>query len=119
VVQAVVNVVPEVVAGLDKGGEDLYLAFTCEVGSDVPPTNFRCKLDLTKGDGYSVRAHANGEVRYHTDFYELEWCGTDETAFELVKDKLADKKNWAFCHKPGEEPRLRFYHRHYVDGNAD
>lgn len=110
------TVEPFVKAGLNQGGEDLYLRVTIECEGDNPPVDEEIVVELsaTDGDGLSTyvddksihdedeRKHASTAfklacesgytstetVRYHTDHYEFEWEGTgkDVLALEVWKD---------------------------------
>lgn len=135
VAKAVVHVEPHVEAGLDRGGEDLYLDFIAEVKGRKIPTECDIVLNVDDdADGYNVERldkeaedewarHEDqpykGKVRYWTWHYEHQWVGDQEDARKLVYAHFRMKVNWSFCHKPGEKPRLRFKYRHYVTGNAE
>jgi hypothetical protein len=136
--KAIVHVKPGVTAGLNKGGEDLHLAFTCEVDGKAIPTEFEFVLDVDDDtDGYNVErldeeaeddwarngTPYTGRVKYTTWHYEFKWEGTDEDARQFLEAKtklpLANPRSWRFCHSPGEEPRMCTERCFYVDGNAD
>lgn len=136
---AKLRVTPVVLAGLNRGGENLFLDFKCTVEGETVPTEFDVLLDVDDDhEGLSVELEDEedeedeegeteytdenpyrGKVKYHTNHYEFEWEGTSADALALLGDKLKNNRLWQFCHHPGETPRLQFKYRHYVAGNAE
>lgn len=142
-----ISVKPHVVAGTDRGGEDLFLVFFHECdGSEIPTTEPRLEFELydsgatiTDGDReidviqphVTLRPGAQeadviqtrlgaGElsIRYSTEC-GFTWCGKVEDALAIIAHMVRDSAYWHFCHSPGEPERLRFEHTYFVDGNAE
>jgi hypothetical protein len=140
-----VTVEPKVVAGLNRGGEDLFLVLTAEVNGSEVPTELGdavwgelntggCSVlptDEAAVEADEVQYLTNGEHKFRTYHHEHTWTGTPEQALELteydhntelrtaLREVLLRPGNWFFCHRPGEEPRLRASYECYLDGNAD
>lgn len=122
-------VTPRVVAGTDRGGEDLFLDIVAEVEGNTPPS-----LEDIEVVGFNADADAHmepvgevleedglilGSVEVNSGHYEFEWSGDGNDILDLVRDEFKDPKSWCFCHQHGEPERLRFYVEYFVDGNAD
>ena len=130
-----VFVEPEVVAGLERGGEDLFLLVKAEHVGNTPPVGEELEVLLPTTDDYegcSVSYEGKedsdwvqGPVKFHTDFYEFEWEGTGRDVLALtsgektVEEVLRNQASWTFCHKPGEPSKLRCQVNVFVCGNAE
>jgi hypothetical protein len=150
-----VRVTPRVVAGTDRGGEDLFLDLEAHHDGDTPPVDEPVEVLLRTADDWEgltevrepaefeelvlsgelpdEKFHSGVRVYYRSCHYDFEWEGTGEDALAAkfrdysdnqvvvrkVEDVFRNSANWAFCHKPGESPRLRCYLEHYVNGNAE
>ena len=137
-----VTVTPRVVAGTDRGGEDLFLDFVAYHDGDTPPVEEsveEVQLGLEEWDGLTEvldeeTCDGGPEVCYRTCHYEFEWTGTGKGALQAefqsynednqgavrkVESVFRNPANWHYCHKPGEPPRLKCCWEHYVDGNAE
>jgi hypothetical protein len=128
-----VKVKPEVVAGTERGGEDLFLVFSC-YSFDTEPL----ELEVEEGQACSLSDDADslddedydeetGEpdpekvtYTYCTDCYEIDWSGTLSDLRELaVKHGVHDESKWSWYGSCSEEPKKRFHVEFYVDGNAE
>lgn len=133
--KATLHVTAEVVAGTERGGEDLFLKLYAQVDGEELPTEFDVELSEVSGDGFSADADYGeddpdldegdpgyGElqsVKYTSDHYEFSTQVVVSEVLEKYKGKLLDPKNWFYCHQFGTAPKLRFTHREYVGGNAE
>ena len=121
-------VTPRVVAGTDRGGEDLFLDVVAEVEGNTPPSledievvGFNADLVHIEpiGDVLEEDDLILGKVKVTSPHYEFEWSGDGNDILDLVRDEFQNPKSWCFCHQHGEPERLRFYSELYIDGNAD
>lgn len=118
---ATVTVKPRVVAGTDKGGEDLFLDFECTekdgefevVFEDGAECSWEFEVD--EDDEEKVVS-----ARCTSGYYEFEWEGTPEDALALALAAGVDKdSNWEWFGSVSEEPKKRWCLEHFADGNAD
>lgn len=112
-----VTVEPKTVAGTRRGGEDLFLVFKAHgepsVDFVVEPVSGDPSWDL-EGDG------PNNVWKCTTGHCEFEWEGTLEDLHQLALDAgVTNPARWVWYGKATEEPKRRFYHEHFVEGNAE
>ncbi len=122
------TVEPKVVAGTERGGEDLFLLFTAYEDNKVEGV----LLELKDGDDldwyYEEENEEESEEDEHkgkvysctTVQYEFTWEGTHQDLLELYKEQGGDDTTtWNWYGPVSEPPKKRFYLEHFVDGNAD
>ena len=115
-----VTVKPEVVAGTDKGGEDLFLVF--EATGDVSDTFSVEPLPGDPdwgydGDGDEDDPKATWSVC--SGYYEFKWSGTLEDLAEIARQAgVTCADSWEWDGSCLQEPGKRFHCRHFVGGNA-
>lgn len=85
------NVMPDVVAGTNRGGEDLFLVFTisaptmpAELGSFSKP-----EIEMEGFDVVETLKPQDTHYRVSTE-YDFSWEGTVDDAWDLVKDAIKD-----------------------------
>jgi hypothetical protein len=109
----VVRVSKSVVAGADRGGEDLFLVFEGEV--PVVPHLRSLRFTLAPlGDDFVDEG--GGVFTARSDQYEFEWRGFEKDLMQIVGPAIRDEKNWTRGLR-GEGARFRF--KFFVDGNAE
>jgi len=122
---------PIVKAGFERGGENLYLEFTCFEFDREPIElelleNAGCSYSdnaLDLDDDHYVDDEPDPEKithEYLTDYYEIRWAGSLEDLRELVvKLGIRDENEWVWYGSTRESPKKMFRKQHYVDGNAE
>ena len=116
---ATLVVIPHVVSGTERGGEDLYLIFRCTEESaefEVSPEDGSVNWELEQDDetGETVGLYCQ------TEHYEHSWKGTPSDLLEIAFGLgLLDKSTWKWCGDSFEEPKLEWKHMFFVGGNAD
>lgn len=119
------TVYPKVVAGTDRGGEDLYLVFHAQATGPLNPEYLEVtdlEIDGGRHGGVGVEvlefdeaSHRIMKVRWWSS-YEFEWVGTPEDLKLLVGKYLKEETLWS---RPGLRGNLCvFRYEHFVDGNA-
>jgi hypothetical protein len=138
-------VYPVVVAGPDRGGEDLWLDFSAVIDLTKHPelkeatadrrqfamelntiwhhkgeisVDFGCG-DEVASSHFDTTLGGCPEVEYRTPHYGFSWKGTPEDALGLIRERLLDPRSWKVSYRIGDHPHVEFRHRHYVAGNAE
>jgi len=133
-----VTVNTDLVAGTNRGGEDLYLEFTAKTPSKPDFELFKnqdnIKLILGEGSIKSLRLpdeededegdgenfldafEADKKIILAEGEYEFQWVGTKSQLVALAAQLLLDKKNWS---RGIDSDECKFEARHFVHGNAD
>ena len=107
--KAVLVVKPHVVAGLNKGGEDLFLLFSCAEGQ--PDSDFELSLENGNVVWKSDQEEGTTDFRVNSGEYEFTWEGTKEDLLRLAERKgLRDASKWSAG---------SWKHKYFVNGNAD
>ena len=114
-----VTVTKDVVAGTERGGEDLFLVFQAST-SKPPDLNSILPKDIEIDVEVLVVQVAlkekDGQL-YACSKGAFIWAGTKEDLKQLVLPHLEELMNWS---RPGLEGEIcQFEYRHFVDGNAD
>jgi hypothetical protein len=116
----IVTVSPLLVAGTDRGGEDLFLKFTCEVTGQP---DFSQPQDSRGGFMSPFAPLKDGIVEEDYEMqagpteYEFMWEGKVADLREILKDEIRKESNWS---RPGFSSNVcKFEYKHFVDGNAD
>ena len=117
-----VYVEPLVVAGTERGGEDLSLVFRAE--SDSRPNLATITLDdieiALEGDMWQFREEdatpGDPEVWLRTDHYEIEWEGSREDLKHMVLGWIRSKMYWS---SNFDGDLFSFKYEEFIDGNAE
>lgn len=123
---------PVVKAGVDRGGENLFLEFLCfkfdrepiefELLEDEGCCYYDNSLDLDESH-YDEDGEPDPEKithQYTTDHYEIEWSGSLEDLRKLVTDLgVHDETKWVWHGTCDKAPKKMFKKQHYVGGNAE
>lgn len=112
-----VSCLPEVIAGTDKGGEDLFLAFT--LSTDHKP-DFNEPLTVVPGVGWDKEPNEDDEVQsefsVETSAYNFKWAGSSLDLVKLVESAFKNEANWS---RSFNGSKYNFKWRYFVNGNAD
>ena len=130
-----IYVSPVVIAGTQRGGEDLQFCYRAEHCGENPPTDEEVEVVLYCAEDHedlSVQIledieeieddeYADVRVRYTTNYYEFTWEGKGEDALKTgpILEHFKNPENWAYCHKPGQPARLRCERTELIEGNAE
>lgn len=123
------TVEPHVVAGTDRGGEDLYLLFSAHEDDTVEGV----LLELEDGDEVWNWEYEDEEAEEDCDDehegkvyfcttsqYKFKWEGTHKDLLKLfVENGGTDTNCWSWYGPVSEPPKKRFILKFYVDGNAE
>ena len=107
-----------VVAGTDRGGEDLFIKFTAST-TERPTLNYGLNdIEIEVGDDID---EIDGVLSVCTEAYEFEWEGTRDAIKERVlpflnSDEYIDGDGWISNLKG---TKFIFTLEDFVDGNAD
>ena len=108
---------PEVVAGTDKGGEDLFLLFTLYLDHQPDLTE---PLTVVPGVGWDKEPNEDDKVQsefsVETSAYNFKWAGNAEDLVKLVQSAFKNEANWT---RSFDGSKYNFKWRYFVDGNAD
>lgn len=102
---------PFVEAGIQRGGEDLFIKFSAKTTTRPDLSNLDFQIDLD--NEWSIDGD---QISFKTEYYDFGWNGTKDDLRKMVMGAIIKESHWN-SNLAGTE--FRFEYEEFVDGNAE